>query len=671
MVTVLELKEIHELIKSKNANDELLTFDESNGCLELLYSQELNLCMEGYQSLWYDYIMNCDNEYIVRQMTQSDRFLSVFAEVFHSMPSLKYVTALETLFEKYFSVTYDECSIVNLLDYLQKNTDVMGTLMNSVVGNFSDTTLIKISLQCVLYYFELLEKLIHINPALASSYVVLAILFLFQHDFFTILTIASTQNMISEEKTMRFYILRTKFGSHLHEARLDQYNIPLLLEKLKETLESSNLRNVFDDAEIEANANRTLDDYKQLPLSLLQAYDMISFLSYPDQAFNKAIYRDLIFQKHPFPIYKFMVNISRQFQTFLDSIKDNTNSLKIQITINREAVLYRLMQCSLRFWTESHSATENDVNSILDIIPIVLHALQLNLDNKAEKKNQWPTQFVMIELVLEFLDEITYSDACRSQVSDIKAKHLSKWSEHATEFNELLGKQVHDYVTHQRLQLLQKGTWVYAQNPLTTSEPKLYFIVVSDNNLQLLARQFDRTLNVPLLVLENQIFTQEESTDSSSASSGNRHAKRNTKVVSLKQMESLETRELQQENGSNKFLHLGPIPRHIVYTEIKMLDAQGKTLLMFYLDTKEATYIWSDGLQLISIAEGREVSPQLTNETLEQMNTLTDVRQNVQMITLDSQADKYLADLKLTEEEEQHFYDIDNLKQLVDEFYYE
>ena len=258
-------------------------------------------------------------------------------------------------------------------------------------------------------------------------------------------------------------------------------------------------------------------------------------------------------------------------------------------------------------------------------------------------------------------NSMSYRFARTLQLDSIKKEQYRTWSSSIASFDTMLSGQVHDYVRHQRLLQLQKGTWVYAENPLNSEAgtPKVYFLIVSDNHASLLAREFETQTNDSPYLFDNKILT---SPGCEALANGR------TKVVVLKHITSFKSTGLttpSRRTGNNVYVKLD---ESNVYTEVELKDRNNKTVLKFYLDTEEGKYIWLDGLKLISPSQHEDIS----EDTKDQIDTLFDLRKNVQMINLNVRQDIILPPPEASNEsEDEEFYDLETLKKVTQNFYFD
>lgn len=105
-----------------------------------------------------------------------------------------------------------------------------------------------------------------------------------------------------------------------------------------------------------------------------------------------------------------------------------------------------------------------------------------------------------------------------------------------------------------------------------------------------------------------------------------------------------------------------------MYTGVELKDRNDRTVLKFYLDTEEGRYIWLDGLKLISPFQHEDIS----EDTKEQIDTLFDLRKNVQMINLNVRQDIIVPPPEPSDEDEdEEFYNLETLKKVTQNFYFD
>lgn len=394
-------------------------------------------------------------------------------------------------------------------------------------------------------------------------------------------------------------------------------------------------------------------------LNLLQVIDVIVFLKEPDLSFKRVFIEHLLFGGSPFPFYKTVSRISNEINNFFIKHQSELKSKPylISFIMNKESFLNSIMRVQLRIWIESGAKTVKDMESIFELIPVLLEKLDLLL---TDVYYSLPLED-LIRIVSNFIKSIDYKKARNFQLNKMRTEELDKWKAQMATFDSILLSQVHDFVRNQRLVRFQKGIWVYSQNPsdLSISCPKLYFTILSDNQANLLVREFEsKTDEFPLVEGSRIVYKNPTPTQSLLLST--------TIVIPLKSIAFFESRDVSTRSAASSSTQLIDLAQNKGYTKVKLLDMDKKRLLKVYLDTKEAKFIWLDGLKLIS---PHELNDSLSMETKEQLVDLISLRKDVQMVNLHTM--EQLDPTVGLDENDDEYYDLDTLISLPKHFHYE
>lgn len=387
-------------------------------------------------------------------------------------------------------------------------------------------------------------------------------------------------------------------------------------------------------------------------LSLLNAIDLITFATDSNLSFRKKFLERLLFEDDAFPIVKALSWLSDQLtHCFSSSFRAEEPTVFIlQCFLNKDILIFSLVDKLMELWIESNAQSFDDLRSVLETFKVAFFQRDSFLGAKEPD----------VGACLVNIRSLTYEDLRKLQLKQIRASHYKKWEKQISQFDSMLSNQVLEYVRHQRLLQLQKGAWVYSENPLDNNvkQPKVYFLVLCDNQMNLLAREFRIRSEENPSVQGNEIIS----------SSDTPASKSKTIVIPLRRINKFQHWRVQSENKVPENAKLINILNKAVYTEIHLLDKDAAKLLRFFLDTKEASYIWLDGLQLI-VASALGKKPALSDDIKSQISTLVDLRKNVQIIGLDDQTKLEHSDQD--SEAEEMYYDLETLQSVATDFHYD
>ncbi|SCU79357.1 LAFA_0B02608g1_1 [Lachancea sp. 'fantastica'] len=387
-------------------------------------------------------------------------------------------------------------------------------------------------------------------------------------------------------------------------------------------------------------------------LSLVNAIDLITFCKDSNLSFRKKYSERLLFEDDAFPIVKGLSWLSDQLaRCFHQFFAEEKFSVFImQCFLNKDILIYSLVDKLMELWIESNAQDFADFGSVLETFEIAFFQHDNFLGAKEPD----------IGACLVNIRSLTYADLRSMQLKQLRSIHYKKWETQVSHFDSMLSNQVLEFVRHQRLLQLQKGAWVYSDNPLDRSvkQPRVYFIILSDNQMNLLAKEYRLRSEQNPAVNGNEIL----STNDSSA------PKSKTVVIPLRRVHKFQHWRVQSESKVPENSKLINILNKAVYTEIHLLDKEANILLKFYVDTKEASYIWLDGLQLL-VAAAQGKTPTLSEELKSQVASLIDLRKNVQIIGLDDKTD--LTDNIEDSTAEDEFYDLETLQSVTADFHYD
>ena len=636
-----------------------LTSAQSKACYHTLISNKnLNKTSDEYEKLLANYILLCDEKYLCKTVIPDSRFWAILCDNCQKLRSETLVANLIRIFNVALKCQDSNKNevIVSICHISRENSQLIGILLQLLsqrpihIPLFTDTIL------CITLFLKCSLTLCETSLSHAVEFVPRILILLFQYNFpasmSELLYIEDLQPLILEE----FVPLKQRLINFLSSVSIDDYSC---------SLKADLLTAIKDNSVFQKGLEMEMGDLPSI--NLLNAYDTFTFLNSPNGSFKRLYTEQLLFGENDFPLYEAIFKLSDQFRRLFNlsgkkenQYSDSERDLKLQIAtavLNRQTCFYKTLELFLRFWIESLAKSQSDLVSLLNLAIITLKYVCLSssdLEAAIQTKSLLKTQVVA-------LDSMRYKFARTLQLDSIKKEQYRTWSSSIASFDTMLSGQVRDYVRHQRLLQLQKGTWVYAENPLNpeAGTPKVYFLIVSDNHANLLAREFETQTNDLPYLFDNKILT---SPGSEALANGR------TKVVVLKHITSFKSIELttpSRRTSSNVYIKLDEAN---VYTGVELKDRNDRTVLKFYLDTEEGRYIWLDGLKLISPFQHEDIS----EDTKEQIDTLFDLRKNVQMINLNVCQDIIVPPPEPSDEDEdEEFCNLETLKKVTQNFYFD
>ncbi|CCD23908.1 Lmo1p NDAI_0C02480 [Naumovozyma dairenensis CBS 421] len=700
----------------------VLTHDEASQCYQATYSSMPELqtnseVLNDANNVLSTLIPMTSSYDLSKTVLTNPKFWSLFTYLIPTMDVQMFTTNFRLVFEVLLNPSFKnhETSLVMICKFMQTKRIILDTLVANLSSLPLETSsqLIIDTIICISLYLESLNALSKFDRHTAALVIPETCLHLVDCGWPNIVTalLLSKNRDVSQVIIERFIRNKRQLCDFMSAFKLSDYGKTTLSDRLFNAV--NNVLPTINNWMYEFNENANEEYIDLLNLSFLQAYDIITFLENPSLSFKKSFSEQLLFGENPFPLYETLFRVSDELHTFFCR---NDKNLKVNphipcLLLNKEAFIYALMDNQLKLWIDSGSKSKEDINSLLTLLPVILE--KVNRILSSEKSPSSPQSHLTtagspsvsstslvafsqsksnLNKTLSIIQSLTYKTARQWQLDELKSTHYKKWARHMSGFDKLLSNQVVDYVTHQRLLQLQKGAWVYAENPLDSNikVPKLYFLVVSDNHANLLIREFNTKQDELPIVEENKIWKNNEERSNipihSSYSSANRQEnnpgkttkmqdkdvpRRETIVIPLKHIVHFEKRELNRHISNDKIFEDEKSSKNLVnlvhttlYTEAKLSDKNRKHIFKFYLDSKEAAYIWLDGLQLISSSKHKA---DISGETKKQIETLIDLRKNVQMIYLNIDDDLELSEVDTDDEE----FDLETLKNLSTDFFYE
>lgn len=632
------------------AESESISLDQSRECLNVIL-RTANVTSDSFRSDFSQFLLSCDERILCREATPETSFWEIFEETMSESPPETLavcLTRLCTLSLRESSVYLD--AVINLCRFLSSSDIILpilsanlSTQRSSIRLNFDILESIDGVLRCLTCLCE--------NDKISAAVVIPSCLLMF-HDcgFWSILISLLPMEELQSEILEVILPLRNKIFKFISAVSLNEYTTPLetkMFESINDVLNlDAGMKEKFEEV------NRGYDNLHNIKLT--EAYHLVVFLKNGNLSFKKTLGEELLFGSNPFPLYKAFFHILDHLDRFLDFKEKDIFTILYHVAflLSKDAFIFALLDKLLKMWVASQGKTKRDMLSLLDTIPIMLNQIDKSMIRLSDTS---PHGYVNI--ALETLDNIDYGIARQLQLENIREKHYNKWSNSIGDFDELLSGQVHDYVKHQRLLQMQKGAWVYSENPLDSHIrfPKVYFMVLSANQINLLVREFPAKAEMTPYVEENHIFSNAEK-DSA--------AFEKTVVVPLHSIVDFEVQELQLNNKVPDDARLVKVIRKDFYTGVNFLDKHGKVVLKVYFEKKEDINVWLDGLKLVSPFR---IKRNITDDTKEQLDTLINIRRNAQMSNLNLSEEGEKTDS--TDDEE--YYNADTLKELVSSFYYD
>lgn len=473
-----------------------LPYDKSIQCYNIIckYGHQINTTRAIavlINDILYDFISICDIDALCKNIAADSKFWTIFVSLLPIMSVPVFTSSLTVIFEAFLS---SEDKYKDQFILLCSNVDSNRMIFDNLIGNLAKVSMrqspgvIVDIIACISLYIRCMEALS--KYAIQAAVILIPSLWfqMVECDFQRIVStlLLSHNALISAAIIEKFIVVKRQLCDFLISIKLSEYATPLV-KRLHEAMNNT----ITQTKGIQLKFEETNEEYHEMSsLNLLQAYDLIIFLENSNLTFKKSFSEQLLFGEHPFPLYKAIFRISDELHTFF-SLHDNDFMRNPHIAcfiINKEAFLYSLMCNQLRLWIESKSQSTEDLNSLLDLLPVILEKINDTIIlSKFPQSSMHPSQLPSaasskdqsnMTKALDIIDMTNYEAVRKWQLDKIKAIHYKKWAPHISDFDELLSTQVLDYVRHQRLLQLQKGTWVYAENPLDSKikDPKLAFL---------------------------------------------------------------------------------------------------------------------------------------------------------------------------------------------------
>lgn len=396
-------------------------------------------------------------------------------------------------------------------------------------------------------------------------------------------------------------------------------------------------------------SNETHTDFQGL--SILHLLNLRFTLIQDNLTLKKAFTEQLLFHDYPIPLLE---TVCRLVNFILDALElassDKPTIQNAHFVLNMKEILVALLRKTVNIWEKSKSQNFEDLSSILELVKILFY----KCSDACEQKTN-----LFIETFINICEETTYENLRTLQVEQWKKKQYKNWSKDINSFNEILCDQVQEFVRYQRLLIMQKGTWVYSENPTENKHklPKVAFIALSDNQMNLLSREFKHKMEKSPTVEDNEIVLNDPAVSYS-----------RTTVIPLKNIANIKSKQIEIDRNMPEGSRLINLLKNTVYTEVAALDRNGKVLTLFFLESAKSFYTWLDGLQLLSQSKNAHLSM----ETQNQIDMLTALKRNAQLAALDDNLKGVLGLTSMSDDEEdQEYYNVDVLRELSNNVFYE
>lgn len=380
--------------------------------------------------------------------------------------------------------------------------------------------------------------------------------------------------------------------------------------------------------------------------SLLLAMNLKIFLKDPNFTFKKRFHEELMMSNHSrtFPLFLFM---DRCTQMWIDIFhrKDKYPFIYSSV-LSWELMIYYTMNNCLILWQETKAQLDNglDIDKIFQLLLSNIDSLEIEMSKKLKS----------VEDCLDITSSKTGEEMRRTQVLRIKDQQMNQWKPKFTEFNKVLATEVLDFVSEQRVIQLLKGSWVFTEahgestlrntNLRKGAYPKYYFLTLAPNRTAIYYKEY---LEKPAL---NPSYEELEG-----------------RAIRLRDIHEFSSTKVGEHIGEEEKRHnsmLISIKGTISYERITLLGENNKKLLSFYTDTEVNKYVWLDGLKML---KGMFSPGQLSNDTQRQIELLIDIRRNTQLLALENKSVKPSA---TDDDEDDEYYDLDELTAITDNFHY-
>ncbi|QLL33519.1 hypothetical protein HG536_0E04300 [Torulaspora globosa] len=630
-------------------DDKQLDEDKSRECFRCIFEPTLSFSEpEGYLSLVGAFVLQCNPRFLCNSAIRNVQFWHLFKEILEKATSEELIIYLNTLLRPFLERPEKfKDSYTSLCQAASSDDLILETLaLNLSMEDLSSDTAAGI-LNCISALFACHTYLLTFSPADAAHIIPNFMLQSLETGLCDVLTVMLSVGDSRIEIINKLVRHRREMLTFLKSFTIHDYETPLKNKLLTALNKASGEQRI--------KLEETAGFQNMNNVSLLQALNITIFLNSKNLTFLKTFAEQQLFGTRPFPLFYACLHVCDTTDEMIEKLeKKNTDIVhNIIFSLNEDKLMYALMDRLLKSWVESQAESEEDLNSLLMLMPIIFERINKSIPDSS---NLSPREY--LRLALNVIQEVNYKLARQLQLDALTETAYEKWSKHVGYFDDMLANQVHDYLHHQRLLYLQKGTWVYAENPLDPKikSPKVYFMVLSANQAKLLVREYTGISERTPFTEENEILTPSEAEQSDEKSK--------TRVIPISSISFFTSERILSNDKSPTDSHLVNVIQKNVYTKVEFCNESDKSLLVVFFHTKEAIYSWLDGLQLVCCIKHRGG---LSNGTTDQIDTLIDIRKSVQMMNLTEDA----ISPNHSDSDDEEYYDINTLKEITSDFYYE
>lgn len=664
VLQTLSLEEAEDVLQVSYANKNLLDFNTSQSCFNAIFVEDIDMRDDQLSPLVIRFMLCCDEEFLFAHILNNETTLKSFSKCAENSTSIDVMSVITRCFNIFLSAEekHKESMLAFTSFYVKDNVFFTKLVeqLQPLTGNEEN---IKLTLRIIITVSEQSVALFKYYPTVMSE---LLAEFLWKHSLSDLPNIEILLLLNTADEQIKDMILnsllpnRIKQFEILEQSTLKEHSgMYKRATKMFERLTPTNpvLRERFE------NGNQIMKNLESL--NFLEYVVIQSFFDWPDEEFIKKYRQHLLFDEYQFPVLDVIKRIMKEcFKFFLQ----NQSELRIKpyyavMVLKSDLLIYLLVSLELDMWIESKASTEEDLESLLCLIPVVI----TELDRLVNRKFPDSSTDSLAETIFGFLHSLTYKSVRKFQKEQIKQARIQMWSHKFNEFDIMLASNVKSYVKHQRLLQLQMGTWVYSTNPLLkeTVTPSVYFIILSHNQSELLAREFPLKTQERPIVNQNRIMASELDDQNYSIHTNQ------TLSIPLKKIAIFEKFVLKSKCNSSSTegkSRLVSLVNEKYLSQITLKDVNKKDLLHMYLDNKESEFTLFDGLQMISPLN---IELHLTQETKNHIESLISIRKNLQMLNLRHVPLPKEDPSEDGKENDDKYYDLDTLKALTTNLYYD
>lgn len=659
----LSVEQVKIILQNSFVNKKCLDVDDSEYCFKTLFEDKQSLDEKEMNWVLIYLMLLCTEDILFNKILNNKRILGLFSRSVGASDSIDVIKVMLRSFEIFMSDQdkYKDSMFLFTSFYMNDTVFFKKFVENlqPLPGNESN---VKVTLKAIVavseYFLVLLDYFPHEMSELLAEFFWkrsssdlpnLEIILLLNTDDDEIKDLILNGMLPNRVRTLFF----------LKERTLKEH--PIMHQKAEKVLERfKSLNSVL--LERFENGNQIIKNLESF--NLLEFASIRSFVDWPDDTFIKKYRQHLLFDDYQFPVIDVIIEVMEECSKYF---LKNKSELSVKpyyavMVLKSELLIYLLVSLELDMWRESKASTEEDLKSLLGLIPVVI----AELDRLVNKELSESFDDSLAETIFGFLHSLTYENVRNYQKEQIKQERIKNWSHQFNEFDKTLESNVKSYVKHQRLLQLQMGTWVYATNPFLQENtvPSVYFIILSHNQSNLLVREFSLKTQKRPVVSQNKIIVSE-------IDGQNYEIQPNQTInIPLKSIAIFEKNDLTSKYNPTveKNSKLVNLVNEKYLSQIFLMDKNRKILLDMYLDNQESEFTWFDGLQMISPLD---IKLNLTQETKTHIESLVFIRKNLQMLNLRNVELPKNGPPAASSEDDENYYDIDTLKTLTTNLYYD